>query len=49
LTSGFQDGMRNMYHSILAFEEGLEASQYFISPNILPIPTFALPLQGISK
>jgi hypothetical protein len=49
LTSGFQNGMHNMYHPILAFEEGLEASQYFISPNILPIPTFALPLQGISK
>ena len=31
------------------FETELEASLYFISPNILPIPTFALPLQRISK
>jgi hypothetical protein len=49
LTSGFQNDIHNMYHPILAFGEGLEASQYFISPNILPIPTFALPLQRISK
>ena len=31
------------------FETELEASQYFISPNILPFTTFALPLQRISK
>ena len=39
-------------HCIILFfpsETELEASLYFISPNILPFTTFALPLQRISK